>query len=224
MTQSDPPEIGEYSSPACFLHELGATGDPVPEQTSEQDWQEVRLWRKAKRLALIAQRVALSPAERAAASDRITARLNAALANTTARLIGFYWPFKGEYDPRPLVRGLHNRGVALALPVVIAKAQPLMFRPWSPGVAMTHGVWNIPIPAEGEPVQPDLLLVPLVGFDGAQYRLGYGGGFYDRTLAAMASRPRTIAIGFAGARLRTIHPQSHDIPMDQIVTDDTSRG
>ena len=83
---------------------------------------------------------------------------------------------------------------------------------------MALGVWNIPFPAEGEAVQPDTLLVPLVGFDTAGYRLGYGGGFYDRTLAMMPARPHTIGIGFTASRLRTIYPQPHDIPMDRIVT------
>jgi 5-formyltetrahydrofolate cyclo-ligase len=212
------PETGEYSSPACFLHELdnAPATQPAPEQTPAEAWEDVRLWRKAKREVLIAQRLALSSADRAAASDRITGRLNKLLEQAPGCL-GFYWPFKGEYDPRPLVRALHQRGVPLALPVVVAKAQPLIFRPWRPGIAMAHGVWKIPIPAEGEPVQPDTLLVPLVGFDGSHYRLGYGGGFYDRTIAAMPLRPRAIGIGFMCGRLRTIHPQPHDIPMDEVV-------
>lgn len=177
-------------------------------------------WRKARRLELLAARLAMSSAERAAASEHITARLTALLAGAPARMIGFYWPFKGEYDPRPVVRTLHAGGVALALPVVIAKAQPLEFRPWWPGAPMASGVWNIPVPAGGEPVVPDTLLVPLVGFDAESYRLGYGGGFYDRTIAAMRGRPRTVGIGFACGRLDTIHPRPFDIPMDQIVTDE----
>jgi 5-formyltetrahydrofolate cyclo-ligase len=182
--------------------------------------QDIDLWRKARRPELIARRLAMPAAERAAASARITARLNAGLADAPGRLVGFYWPFKGEYDPRPVVRALHQAGVALALPVVVAKAQPLIFRPWWPGAPMTQGVWSIPIPADGEPVQPDTLLVPLVGFDSENYRLGYGGGFYDRTIAAMPSRPRTIGIGFACARLATIYPQPYDIPMDEVVIDE----
>ena len=182
---------------------------------------DVALWRKARRPELIARRLALPAEERAAAASRITAGLQAALAEAPGRLIGFYWPFKGEYDPRPLVRSLHQAGVALALPVVVAKAQPLIFRHWRPGVAMAHGVWSIPVPAGGEPVQPDTLLVPLVGFDGENYRLGYGGGFYDRTIVAMSVRPRTIGIGFGCTRLETVYPQPYDIPMDQIVTDET---
>jgi 5-formyltetrahydrofolate cyclo-ligase len=181
---------------------------------------DVTLWRKARRPELIARRLALSAEERTVAGARITARLEAVLAEAPGRLIGFYWPFKGEYDPRPLVRSLHQAGVALALPVVVAKAQPLIFRPWWPGVAMTHGVWSIPIPAGGDPVQPDTLLVPLVGFDSENYRLGYGGGFYDRTIAAMPVRPRTIGIGFGCTRLSTVYPQAYDISMDRIVTDE----
>ena len=215
----------EYSSPACFLHELGTGFDDPPaapddrDPAAPDDWDDVRLWRKAKRQVLIARRLALSSAGRTAAQERITERLNAILAETPTRMIGFYWPFKREYDPRPLVRVLRRNGVLLALPVVVGKAQPLIFRPWQPGAPMALGVWNIPFPTGGQPVQPDTLLVPLVGFDGSRYRLGYGGGFYDRTIAAMPARPRLIGIGFTGSRLRTIFPQPHDIPMDRIVTD-----
>ena len=183
---------------------------------------DIDLWRKARRPELIAARLAMSSAERAAASERITARLTALLHEAPARMIGFYWPFKGEYDPRPLVRTLHAAGMALALPVVVAKAQPLIFRPWWPDAPMASGVWNIPVPAAGEPVVPDTLLVPLVGFDAQGYRLGYGGGFYDRTIVTLPARPRTIGIGFACGRLDTIFPRPHDIPMDHVVTQETS--
>ena len=94
-----------------------------------------------------------------------------------------------------------------------------IFREWWPGIPMTHGVWHIPVPAEGEPVSPDILLAPLVGFDGRKYRLGYGGGYYDRTLAGLVTKPRVVGVGFELSRIPTIHPQSHDIPMDLIVTE-----
>jgi len=167
---------------------------------------------------LIDRRLALPGVERAAESGRITARLKGLLADPAGGVIGFYWPIRGEYDPRALMRELHAAGVRLALPVVVGKAQPLIFRPWHPGAKMARGVWDIPVPAGGDQVEPATLVVPLVGFDAESYRLGYGGGFYDRTIAAMALRPRTIGVGFACGRLSTIHPQPYDMRMDLIVT------
>ena len=134
-------------------------------------------------------------------------------------LVGFYWPFKGEYDVLPIARRLHARGTRLALPVVVQKGQPLEFREWQPGARLVPGVWDIPVPADGQVVEPDALLVPLVGFDEDGFRLGYGGGYYDRTLAAMRKKPLTIGVGFELGALPTIHPQPHDIPMNAIVTE-----
>jgi 5-formyltetrahydrofolate cyclo-ligase len=105
------------------------------------------------------------------------------------------------------------------LPVVVEKHAPVEFWRWRPEVPMSRGLFNIPIPAEREVVAPDVLIVPLVGFDGAGYRLGYGGGYYDRTLAASQPRPRTLGIAFAESELETIYPQAHDIPMSRIITD-----
>ena len=84
---------------------------------------------------------------------------------------------------------------------------------------MERGFWNIPVPVAGPEVAPDILLAPVVGFDDAGYRLGHGGGYFDRTLAAREPRPRAIGVGLASARLATIHPQPHDIPMQAIVTE-----
>lgn len=217
------------SSPPCMLHEFdaafvehpGRTGAPasLPAASAAQDWEEVRLWRRAKRTVLIERRLAMPAEERAVHGEAITAALAHVLASCRGMLIGFYWPFKGEYDPRPLARSLCGEGMRLALPVVVEKAKPLTFREWRPGIPMVHGVWNIPVPAEGEPVSPDVLLAPLVGFDGRRYRLGYGGGYYDRTLAAPAAKPRAVGVGFELSRIATVHPQSHDIPMDLIVTE-----
>ena len=133
--------------------------------------------------------------------------------------IGFYWPFKGEYDPRALARSLRDRGARLCLPVVVERARPLAFREWWPGMRMAPGVWDIPVPDEGDWVLPEVLLVPLLGFDGAGYRLGYGGGYYDRTLAAMPAKPLAIGIGYELLRLETIHPRPHDVPMDLSATE-----
>lgn len=206
------------ASPPCFMHELD------PAWLGLLSWEQVRAWRRAERAALIARRVAVPAAERLERDDGITVHLRAAVPDLARRHVGFYWPFKGEYDPRPLARALHQEGARLALPVVAAKGRPLIFRNWSPGTRMMPGVWNIPIPAEGEEVTPDTLLIPLVGFDTQGYRLGYGGGYYDRTLATMASRPLAIGVGFESGRLATIHPQPHDVRMDLTVTEAGATG
>ena len=229
MRLGEPAGARECSSPPCMLHELDPAFTEHPERpsppawlpaaTAVQDWEEVRLWRKAKRAVLIERRLAMPAVERAARSEAITAALIQVLSSFPGALIGFYWPFKGEYDPRPLVRSLHAKGTRLALPVVVQKAKPLIFREWWPGMAMTSGTWNIPVPAAGEPVAPDVLLVPVVGFDRQAYRLGYGGGYYDRTLGALPTRPRTVGIGFELSQIATIHPQPHDIPMDLVVSE-----
>jgi 5-formyltetrahydrofolate cyclo-ligase len=105
------------------------------------------------------------------------------------------------------------------LPVVLQKNHPLEFRPWTPQTKMEAGVWKILHPAEGPSVHPKALLIPLVGFDERGYRLGYGAGYYDRTLAAFPAMPMTIGVGFELCRLPTIHPQPHDVPLDYIVTE-----
>jgi 5-formyltetrahydrofolate cyclo-ligase len=223
------PKFGEYSSPPCFMHELdpdfispkmeAQPSEPRASEVSSSDWPSVRRWRKETRAALIEQRVSISAQDRAAWGDRISRALEAALPSASGTSIGFYWPFRGEFDARPLLTELRGKGTRLALPVVVEKGRPLQFRAWSPGERLVRGVWNIPIPAEGEAVDPDVLIAPLVGFDPAGYRLGYGGGFYDRTIASRPTKPLVIGVGFALARLATIYPQAHDVPMDVIVTE-----
>jgi 5-formyltetrahydrofolate cyclo-ligase len=212
---------GGYSSPACLMHEdHDAAGSPPTTQADTRaEWPEIRTWRKAKREALIARRLGLTGTERRARSIALSDTISRVLQGGTAGVIGIYWPFKGEYNPLDLAGTLSALGLHFALPVVVQKASPMIFRAWHPETKMTNGIWDIPVPAEGDPIRPDLLLVPLVGFDRHKFRLGYGGGYYDRTLAAMAPRPRTIGIGFEHAAIHTIFPQQHDIPMDAIVTE-----
>ena len=168
---------------------------------------------------MIERRIALPQRQRTAFTARIQQTIGEAFPQLRDQLVGFYWPFRGEVGLHSLVRSLIEGGARAALPVVVAKRQPLEFRAWQPGARMARGIWNIPIPAEGEVVRPSALLVPLVGFDGLGYRLGYGGGFYDRTLAALSPKPLAIGVGFELGRLATIHPQPHDVAMDALVTE-----
>jgi 5-formyltetrahydrofolate cyclo-ligase len=187
------------------------------------DWEHVRVWRRERRKDLLERRAAILRLERDRQRDQIVELIERHVPNLAAHRIGFYWPFKGEIDLRPFVRALVKRGAEAALPVVVEKAAPLEFWDWRPGMKLARGVWNIPIPDTRSPVVPSALLVPLVGFDEAGYRLGYGGGYYDRTLAAMSARPLVIAVGLASCRLATIYPQPHDIAMDAIVTEEGFR-
>jgi 5-formyltetrahydrofolate cyclo-ligase len=178
-----------------------------------------RAWRKTERRRLIAARLAMPGAVRTAASAAIDAALTSRLPSGRFAVVAGYWPIQGEFDPLPYLRRLIAAGGAVALPVAARPAAPLAFRLWTPEAPMTAGLWDIPYPAEGAVVTPSALLIPLVGFDGAGHRLGNGGGYYDRTLAALRPRPLAIGVGFELGRLATISPVSHDIPMDVVVTE-----
>ena len=115
---------------------------------------------------------------------------------------------------------LHKAGITVALPLVETRAAPLTFRRWTPETRMVRGDWNIPVPpSDATVVTPDIALAPLVGWTAEGYRLGYGGGYFDRTLAVLKPKPFVVGIGFQEARLKTIYPQPHDIPLDLIVTE-----
>ena len=192
----------------------------------------LKLWRRAERARLLALRTALPPALRRDHGEAIATRLRELLAGRPSPLrlqtargsqcglrLGVYWPFRAEFDPRPLVDWLMAEGSAVALPVVIDKKGPLEYRAWRPGEPLVDGVWGIPVPEKREIVVPDAVLAPLVGFDEACYRLGYGGGYFDRTLAALEPKPLAIGVGFELSRIETIHPQPFDVPMDFVVTE-----
>lgn len=160
----------------------------------------------------------MNPQERRRRGRSVCAHLVRAL-DDRFDVIGLYWPIRAEIDVRGLAKAHLATGGRVALPVIVQKSAPLEFWVWRPGMAMERGFWDIPIPATREVVQPDVLIAPVIGFDVAGFRLGYGGGYFDRTLAAAAPRPYCIGIGFADTQLQTIHPQPHDIPMNAIVTD-----
>jgi 5,10-methenyltetrahydrofolate synthetase len=134
-------------------------------------------------------------------------------------VLGFCWPIRGEFDVRGIAKQFLASGGQVALPVVVQRSAPVEFWRWHPGMPMQTGVWNIPIPKQRDILTPDAVIVPLVGFDGCGYRLGYGGGYFDRTLASAVPRPFAIGLGYADSALQTIYPQPHDIPMNLIVTD-----
>lgn len=140
------------------------------------------------------------------------------LAQPGAR-VALYWPHRGEYDTRALADRLRARGAQVLLPVIVASAAPMVFREWRAGDTLRHGPHGIAEPAAGADIVPTAILAPAVGFDAAGYRLGYGGGYFDRTLAELAPRPLLIGCAHEFARMPTLHPQAHDIPLDYVVTE-----
>jgi 5-formyltetrahydrofolate cyclo-ligase len=183
------------------------------------EWPAIAAWRKEMRAALIAAREAVPLSERRARDAAINALIARVFAPLAGRVVVFCWPYRGEVDVRFAVHALREAHASAALPEVVGKGRPLQFRRWWPGATMVPGALGIPAPVGTDLVAPDAAFVPLVGFDAEGYRLGYGGGFFDRTLAALAPRPLAIGVGTEAQRLPTIKPQPHDIPMDFIVTE-----
>jgi 5,10-methenyltetrahydrofolate synthetase len=209
-------DAAEFSSPACLLHEIDpAYSGLVPAAPIEG----VAAWRKAERERLIAGRLDIPAETRAAHSQAIADALDRELDDVNGLAISLYWPFRGEPDLRPWMERATARGATCLLPIVIEKGKPLIFRSWKQGEKLDRGVWNIPVPAEGKEMLPDVVISPLVGFDPRLYRLGYGGGFFDRTLAAHPGKPLVIGVGYASQHIPTIHPQRYDIPMTRIITE-----
>lgn len=182
----------------------------------ECDW---KAWRRDRRAQLIAARRALDAGDRAARNTAIDELLEAGFAAVGGFTVGFCWPFAAEPEPRFAVRRWRESGSRCALPVVVAPRTPLEFREWWPGVPMRAGVYDIPYPVGTELLVPEIAVVPVNGFDGGGYRLGYGGGFFDRTLAALPWQPVCIGLGYEPARMDTIGPRPHDVPFDFIVTE-----
>lgn len=174
--------------------------------------------KQSLRQDLIAQRQILAPTVRAEWDRAIGKHLSCLLETRPSRTIGIFWPIRNEPDLRELYTVWAASGMQLALPVVIDPDLPLKFLAWTPGdplVKDAMGVW-VPAAAEGE-VRPDIVLVPCVGFNSARVRLGYGGGFYDRTLAN-APRPLAIGIGYSFMQA-DFAAEAHDVALDMIITE-----
>lgn len=216
MPEDEHPSPAEFSSPACLMHEI----DPVYAGLAPPAPPEgVPAWRKAERERLITARLAIPADTRTIYSETIAEALDRELEDVTGRAISLYWPFRGEPDLRPWMERVTARGATCLLPIVVEKGRPLIFKSWKHGEKLDRGIWNIPIPAEGREMLPDIVISPVVGFDPRLYRLGYGGGFFDRTLAAHPGKPLVIGVGYAMQHIPTIHPQRHDIPMARIITE-----
>jgi 5-formyltetrahydrofolate cyclo-ligase len=228
MPREEDEERETFSSPACSMHEF--TDDLVPPSaalpslasSADADaphWPAVKAWRAQTRTVLLARRAALEIKDRRQRGARAKERLCAEVDLAPYRVLGIYWPIRAEIDVRDVAERHIEAGGIAALPVIVHKNAPVEFWPWSPGTRMRRGFWNIPVPASGTAVRPDALIIPLVGFDAACFRLGYGGGYYDRTLAASSPLPLRIGLAYAEAQIATIYPQPHDVPMSMVVTD-----
>ncbi len=212
MAHDDEDRPRGFASPPCFAHEID------PSYFDPQQALDVARWRKAERKRLISARLEEAADVRARLAQNIAVELDQIIAPAKERIISVYWPFRGEIDLRDWMRSAFDKGAQIALPVVVEKHQPLQFREWTPDTAMERGIWNILQPANPALITPNVVISPLVGFDPACFRLGYGGGFFDRTLAAMENRPLVIGVGSNCGAIASIFPQPHDVPMDVIVT------
>ncbi|MBL8481533.1 MAG: 5-formyltetrahydrofolate cyclo-ligase [Rhodocyclaceae bacterium] len=181
--------------------------------------------RQDLRRRLIAAREALAPPRHAELSAALARHLLPLLDVLAPRCVGFYWPYRAEFDARGIIGAwlAAHAGRCAALPLALAPATPLEYRAYAPGCPLAPDRHGIPYPTEGAPVQPDLLLVPCNGFDAHGYRIGYGAGYFDRTLAALSPRPVTLGIAFELARLAQLASAPHDIPLDWLVTEAGAR-
>lgn len=196
--------------------------------TNAEDRASLMAWRRAERERLIEARLRLPVEQRQLASRQIADRLDAYCRRhgllAPGRILSGYWPLRGEPDLRPWLARLNEEGVITVMPVVVEKGTPLRFRKWTPGCAMEKGFWNIPVPAAAEEFIPEVLLGPVVGFDARRYRLGYGGGYFDRTLELLQKQGRdfhVIGIALDEARLPAFEALPHDIAFNAVITPST---
>jgi 5-formyltetrahydrofolate cyclo-ligase len=181
--------------------------------------------KKALRQQLIAQR--LNMPDRLRRADLLQQVMRIWLVGRSDHVIGAYWPIKGEFDPLPALHRWKEDGELtdqaqlrrIGLPVVDKLHQTLKFHAWFPGCPMEEDAYGIPKPKDTEVIVPTLLFVPCVGYSVGGFRLGYGGGFYDRTLAQLQPKPFTVGLGFAQGYLPDLEPEAHDVPLDAILNE-----
>ncbi len=208
---------GRYASPVCYAAEFGDGMD-------EQQQRDLATWRKVERQRQRELRRELTQEQQKQYAQALVDYLDTFLVNRYGDMrnmvLGGYWPIQGELDLVFWFHALYKRGVRVVLPVTETQDAPLVFREWTPDTVMKKDCWHIPIPPpESAQLTPTVLLAPLLGWDVAGYRLGYGGGYFDRTLAVLSPKPFVIGVGLQSSQLPTIFPQAYDMPMDAIVTE-----
>lgn len=158
-------------------------------------------------------------ADRAAAERALAERVGRWLRTVPVTRLAFYWPIRGEPDLTRAVAAwlAEDAQRRAALPVIAGDL--LEFAPWTPDTPLVTGPYGIPVPSRHARINPQLLLIPCVAVDNLRYRLGYGGGYYDRTLARLDPRPVTVGVVFECGRVNTIAPQPHDIRLDLVLTE-----
>jgi 5,10-methenyltetrahydrofolate synthetase len=181
--------------------------------------------KRALRQRLVSERLAMT--DRHIRADLLQRVMRIWLVNRPDIVIGAYWPIKGEFDPLPALHRWKEDGELLdepqprriGLPVVDKLHKTLTFHAWFPGCPMEEDAYGIPKPKDTEVIVPTLLFVPCVGYGPGGFRLGYGGGFYDRTLAQLEPRPFTVGLGYGHGFLDDLEPEPHDVPLDAILND-----
>jgi 5-formyltetrahydrofolate cyclo-ligase len=176
--------------------------------------------KRTLRKQLQAERLAM--ADRHERSVHLQQVLRVWLVGRQERTIGAYWPIKGEFDALPALYRWSEAepGRRIGLPVVDRETKHLRFHVWYPGCPMEEDAYGIPKPKDTEAFEPELLLVACVGFGPKGLRLGYGGGFYDRTLADLKPRPFTVGVGYMHGHVPWLEAEAHDVPLDAMLTEE----
>jgi 5-formyltetrahydrofolate cyclo-ligase len=178
----------------------------------------------ALRIKAHAARAALPQADRADAAHAVTQHFFEHIPLVASDIVAAYWRIRDELDCQPILVRLMDSNQTVVLPVVIGAEEPLDLRVWEQGASLYEAGFGTLAPAELAPrAEPDIVLMPLLGFDKQGTRLGYGGGYYDRTLARMSKKPKLIGLAFAAQELDVIPREAHDVPLDAIVTEDGVR-
>jgi 5-formyltetrahydrofolate cyclo-ligase len=185
---------------------------------------EIEQAKAALRVRAHATRAELSLSERAEAAQAVMRHFFEAIPLTSTDVVAAYWRIRDELDCQPILVRLMDTNQTVVLPVVTGSEEPLDLRVWEQGASLYEAGFGTLAPSELAPrAEPDIVLMPLLGFDARGTRLGYGGGYYDRTLARMTKRPRLVGLAFAAQELDAIPREEHDIPLDAIITENGVR-